>query len=69
MTNDLSEPENYEEICRRLDVDSLIDWLILEGYFANDDLTFGNVRYCRSTENDGKWRLMFYDLPREYFGA
>ena len=19
-------------------------------------------RYCRSTENDGKWRLMFYDL-------
>ncbi len=62
MTHDLSQPENYAELCTRLDVDSLIDWLILEGCFANDDLTFGNVRYCRSLEGDGRWRLMFYDL-------
>lgn len=60
--NDLSKPENYEHICSVLDVDSLIDWAIFEGYTGNEDLTSGNVRYCRSTENDGKWRLMFYDL-------
>lgn len=60
--NDLSKKENYEHICSVLDVDSLIDWAIFEGYSGNDDLNFGNVRYCRSTENDGKWRLMFYDL-------
>ena len=62
MDNDLADPACYAEICRRLDVDSLIDWVILEGCFANSDLTFGNVRYCRSTENDGRWRVMFYDL-------
>lgn len=67
--NDLREPENYEEICKHLDVDSLIDWLILEGVFANDDLSFGNVRYCRSTENDGKWRLMFYDLDSTFYNV
>ena len=62
QTQDLSLPENYEELCRRLDVDSLIDWIILEGWCANGDLTYGNLRYCRSTEDDGKWRLMFYDM-------
>ena len=60
--NDLSQPENYEHFCELMDVDSLIDWAIFEGYTGNEDLNFGNVRYCRSTENDGKWRFMLYDL-------
>lgn len=66
-SNDLSDPENYAVICQMLDVDSLVDWLLLEGIFANDDLSFGNVRYCRSTENDGKWRLMLYDLDSSFY--
>ena len=61
-SNDMRVKENYEEFCRRVDVDSLIDWIVMEGFCENHDLTSGNVRYCRSTENDGKWRLMFYDL-------
>lgn len=60
--NDMSLPENYAHFCSLMDVDSLIDWAIFEGYAGNEDLTSGNVRYCRSTEDDGKWRLMFYDL-------
>lgn len=60
--NDMALPENYEQLCSVLDVDSLIDWAIFEGYSGNEDLTSGNVRYCHSTEGDGKWRLMFYDL-------
>ena len=35
---------------------------MLEGYFANHDLLSGNLRYCKSSEGDGKWRLVFYDL-------
>ena len=66
MQNDLAQPENYEEICRRLDVDGFIDWLILEGCFGNDDLTYGNIRYVRSLETDGKWHLMFYDLDSTF---
>lgn len=64
--NDMSLPENYQHFCDIFDVDSLIDWLILEGYCANTDVTSGNVRYCRSTENDGKWRMMFYDLDATF---
>lgn len=64
--NDMSLEENYRHFCDMFDVDSVIDWLILEGYCANTDLTSGNVRYCRSTENDGKWRLMFYDLDASF---
>ena len=64
--NDMSLEENYSRFCHMFDVDSVIDWLILEGYCANTDLSSGNVRYCRSSENDGKWRLMFYDLDATF---
>lgn len=65
--NNMAEAENYERFCAMMDVDSLIDWIILEGYCANADLSYGNLRYCRSTENDGKWRLMFYDLDSTFY--
>lgn len=65
--NDLSVKENYERFCSVMDVDSLIDWMIFEGVSANSDLSSGNLRYCRSLENDGKWRLMFYDLDAAFF--
>ena len=60
--NDMSDPDNYNHIQTLMDLDSLIDWVFLEGYFANRDLTFGNLRFCRSSEDDGRWRFMFYDL-------
>ena len=64
--NDMSLPENYETFLSRMDVDSLIDWVLLEGYFANKDLTYGNLRFCRSSENDGRWRFMLYDLDAAF---
>lgn len=66
---DLSEAENYRLIAERLDLDSLIDWVILEGWCGNLDLQSGNLRYVRSTENDGKWRLMLYDLDSTFASA
>lgn len=59
---DMRNPGNYETMCQRLDVDSLIDWAILEGYCTNSDIASGNLRYVSSTESDGKWRTVFYDL-------
>lgn len=64
--NDMSLEENYRHFCSLVDVDSLIDWVILEGYCANTDLSSGNLRYCRSTQGDGKWRFMFYDLDASF---
>ena len=60
--HDMKEEENYRHFCELMDVDSLIDWMFLEGYFANSDLTFGNLKFCRSTEGDTRWKFIFYDL-------
>lgn len=62
VSHNMSDPECYEHFCSLVDIDSFIDWIILEGYSGNSDIRSGNIRYCRSDENDGKWRLMFYDL-------
>ena len=66
IMNDMSLQENYDHICDRVDIDSLIDWVIMEGFCANVDLTAGNLRYVRSSENDNKWRFMFYDLDSTF---
>lgn len=60
--NDLTDPEKYEEFCARVDIDSLIDWLIVEGYSANADISTANLRYARSTEDGGRWSFMLFDL-------
>ena len=59
--NDMTDSDNYAHFCSLFDVDSLIDWIILEGYSANSDVN-GNMRYLRSSENGGKWQIAFYDL-------
>ncbi len=64
--NDMTLPENYARFCECVDIDSLIDWTFLEGFCANTDVTMGNVRYVRSSEADGKWRFLFYDLDAAF---
>lgn len=59
--HDMALEENYRHFCSLFDVDSLIDWIILEAYCANSDIN-GNMRYFRTSENDGKWQIAFYDL-------
>ena len=68
-THDLSVAENYEHVQELLDIDSLIDWIAIEGFSANTDLSNGNLRYARSSEGDGKWRLMFYDLDATFWDS
>jgi len=61
IRSDMSSAENYERACELLDMDSFIDWTIVEGVSGNLDL-FRNVRYFRSTEGDGKYRMALFDL-------
>lgn len=65
-THDMTLDENYDAFCEAVDIDSLIDWLILEGFCANTDVTSGNLRYARSPQADGKWHLLFYDLDAAF---
>ena len=65
-THDMSDPDSYRRFCAVVDIDSLIDWLFLEGYCANTDITSGNLRYARSDDADGRWHLIFYDLDAAF---
>ena len=59
--NDMRDPANYQHACELLDMESFIDWLILEGVSGNKDL-FVNVRLFRSEEAGGKYQLALFDL-------
>lgn len=59
--NDMRKQENYEYVQSKLDINSLMDWYIFEACSGNNDLS-GNVRYIRSTQGDGKWRLALFDM-------
>lgn len=61
LNHKVSTEEGYAYISGVLDIDSLIDWVILEGVSGNTD-TVHNCAVFRSDELDGKWRLAFYDL-------
>ena len=65
-SSDMSVAENYELFCSRVDIDSLIDWAIIEGYSANADVQ-QNLRYFRSSENGNKWEYAFYDLDWAFY--
>ncbi len=63
--NDMSKDENYQALTEMADMDSLFDWFIFRTYMGDRDLA--NIRVFRSSENDGKFRWMFYDMDWGFF--
>ena len=59
--HDLREEEHYRYLEERINLESMIDWLIYEAYSTNQDVAV-NVRYYRSMEADGKWHYALFDL-------
>lgn len=64
-THDMSLPENYAWLCERIDALSLIDWYVCRSFMGDKDT--GNVRRFRSSEGDGKWRWMYFDLDWSFY--
>ena len=65
---DLSDPAQYREFCSLVDVDSLIDWYLIQGVSGNTDIG-GNARMFRSTENGGQWSFALFDLDWGFTNA
>ena len=61
---DLSLKENYEYIKSVVDIDSVIDFYIIEMFVTNTDN--GNVRVAKSRAGDGKWRYILFDLDLSF---
>ena len=61
-SHDLSNPEYYNNVASRMDVDEYINYVITEFFFANTDWPGNNVKYWRPQTPDGRWRWIIFDL-------
>lgn len=65
---DWTSDEVYDEYCKMVDVEGLIDLILIHGYVGNWDFMYNNFRMWRTAEieegnkfADGKWRFIFHD--------
>ena len=65
LLNNMSTNENYAYLCQQIDVVSLMDWYICRTYMEDTDIA--NIRRCRSSEGDGKWHWMYFDLDWSFY--
>jgi len=74
--NDISKNENYAYLQQQIDIQSFIDYHIIELFFANQDWPRHNFRYWQATKGDKRWRWLFFDCDLcmifhhdDYFGV
>lgn len=65
LLNNMASNENYAYLCEQIDVVSLMDWYICRTYMEDTDIA--NIRRCRSSEGDGKWHWMYFDLDWSFY--
>lgn len=58
--NDVTQPAVYAEICRRMDVDNFMAYMMAEIYTGNTDWPHNNVKLWRKKEQ-GVWRWILSD--------
>jgi hypothetical protein len=73
--NDLSQPENYEQMGRLMDIDNFTDYFVTELFVNNNDWPTNNIEYWRARVpynpnapkgQDGRWRWILKDLDRSF---
>ncbi len=60
--NSLAVESNYDQVALQLDVNSYMDYLITEMFFANRDWPGNNQKYWRDRVNGTKWRFILFDM-------
>lgn len=59
-SHDMSQKEHFDYLASQIDVVSLMDWYICRSFVGDIDLN--NIRRFRSSEADGKWHWVYFDL-------
>ena len=60
--HDMSREEYYEEFCNLVDIDSYVDFLCINAYFAHMDWEEHKNFITWKEIPEGKWRFVIYDL-------
>lgn len=58
--NDISIQKNYDLVTQQIDIESYIDYFVIETYFNNEDWPGNNMRIWKSSGL--KWKWLLYDL-------
>ncbi len=69
-STDLSIDANYQKACEMIDIQSLIDWYVVNSYWNNIDaniftinsMMWRSISKGNNSYEDGKWRFGIYDL-------
>jgi len=69
MNRDLSAASNYRLAGQMLDIDSFIDYLILNIYVGTRDWPHNNWRAARERVDGAKWRFYVWDAEWSFFNA
>ncbi len=64
--NDLADPDNYAYVTAQIDVDSMIDYYILQMYAANSDWPYNNERLFRQDDPLGRWQWFLWDVDYSF---
>ena len=66
--NDLSLQDNYNHIKSIIDIDSYIDYIIVNTYICNRDWPHNNIKWWKDrTTSFSKWRWVMYDTDMSFF--
>ncbi|XOV69646.1 MAG: lamin tail domain-containing protein [Verrucomicrobiota bacterium] len=69
MNRDLSVASNYRTAGQLLDIDSFIDYLILNIYTGTRDWPHNNWRAARERVDGARWRFYVWDAEWSFFNA
>ena len=66
--NDLSLNNNYDHIDNIIDINSYIDYIIIQTYINNLDWPHHNIKWWKDRTNDNsKWRWIMYDTDMSFW--
>ena len=65
ISNDFSIEENYNKLAERVDVQSFMDYVIIETFFGNADTH--NINFWKPEVEGAKWRPVLFDLDLAIF--
>ncbi len=70
VANDMNVQENYQWVNERLDLNSMVDYFIMELYVNNRDWPYNNLKLWNSSEHP-QWRYFYSDLDAgvKYYGT
>lgn len=60
--NDLSKKTHFDYFSQKVNINNLIDYLLMETFFANKDWPGNNFKLWKSSDLDNKWKFVIYDM-------